>query len=313
MKLGLQIPEFNWPDSPQSIGAKLVEIAKTAENVGISSLWFMDHFFQVAEQGDDSQVAAEPMLEGYSAASYIAAVTQKIKIGLLVTGNIYRHPGLLIKTVTTLDVLSGGRAYFGIGAGWYEREAKGLGVAFPSVRERMERLEETLKIAKHMWSGDRSPFDGKYYQLAEPINSPQPLSKPHPPIMVGGQGEKKTLKLVAKYADAYNVYFGSFWNQSGSAERTERYKSNSERVKRKLNVLKMHCSKVGRSYDEIERSTLGHVWLAPGGMNADDIVQTCRDLAKMGFTHVIVNMINLHEIEPLNIIGREVIPEIAEL
>jgi alkanesulfonate monooxygenase SsuD/methylene tetrahydromethanopterin reductase-like flavin-dependent oxidoreductase (luciferase family) len=180
------------------------------------------------------------------------------------------------------------------------------------VRERLERLEETLRIAKHMWSADFSPFNGKYYQLAEPINSPEPLSKPHPPIMVGGQGEKKTLKLVAKYADAYNVYFGSLWNR-GPTERMERYRSNLERVKRKLDILKAHCIKVGRSHDEIECSTLGHVWFAPAGMNAADLVKSCRDLAEIGFKHVIVNMLNLYEIEPLKTIGREIIPEVAQL
>src|SRR5512136_884187 len=167
MKIGLQIDSYDWPGSPQNIGKKLTEIAKTADEAGFSSVWVMDHFFQL-EEGD--QLANQSMLEGYSTISYLAGLTSKVKIGLLVTGNIYRYPGILVKTVTTLDVLSGGRAYFGIGSGWYEREAKGLGVPFPSLRERFERLEETLQIAKRMWSGDTSPFKGKHYQLDEPIN-----------------------------------------------------------------------------------------------------------------------------------------------
>ncbi len=184
----------------------MVEIAKAADSAGFSSLWVMDHFFQVG-QGFGPPEA--PMLEGYSTMSYLAAVTQPIKVGLMVTGNFYRHPGILIKTVTTLDVLSGGRAYLGIGAGWYEREAKGLGVPFPPVRERIERLEETLQIAKHMWRRDQSPFNGRYYQLDESINNPRSLSQPRTPILIGGEGEKKMLRLAAKYGDACNFQLGT--------------------------------------------------------------------------------------------------------
>jgi len=269
----------------------------------------MDHFFQVG-QGFGPPEA--PMLEGYSTISYLAAVTQSIKVGLMVTGNFYRHPGILIKTVTTLDVLSGGRAYLGIGAGWYEREAKGLGVPFPPVRERIERLEETLQIAKHMWRGDQSPFNGEYYQLEEPINNPQPLSQPHPPILIGCEGEKKMLRLVAKYADAVNFQLGTPLKEYASWLR-ERYQNRKKQLTRKLDILKMHCKNVGRSFDVIERTVLGTIKLAPEAMNSAQVVELCQELAQMGFHHVIFNMPNVHEIAPIEIIGQEVIPQVADM
>jgi F420-dependent oxidoreductase-like protein len=307
MKIGLQVYHFHWPGSPRNIGAKLVEIVKTAEDAGFSSLWVMDHFFQVG-QGFGPPEA--PMLEGYSIMSYLAAVTQKIMVGLMVTGNFYRHPGILIKTVTTLDVLSKGRAYFGIGAGWYEREAKGLGVPFPSVRERIERLEETLQITNHMWRGDQSPFKGKYYQLEEPINNPQPLSQPHPPILIGCEGEKKMLRLVAKYADAVNFQLGTPLKEYASWIR-ERYQNRKKHLTKKLDILKMHCKNVGRSFYDIERTVLGTIKLAPEAMNSPQVVELCQELAEMGIQHVIFNMPNVHEITPIKIIGEEVIPKIA--
>jgi F420-dependent oxidoreductase-like protein len=185
MKIGLQVPSFTWPGGPSQLAPLLARIRQTADQAGFASLWVMDHFFQIAMLGKP----AEPMLEGYSALNFLAAVTKRVRLGTLVTGVIYRYPAILIKTVTALDVLSGGRAYLGIGAAWYEREALGLGIPFPPLRERFERLEETLQIAKHMWSDKTTPYHGKYYQLAEPLNSPQALSKPHPPILVGGAGE----------------------------------------------------------------------------------------------------------------------------
>jgi len=309
MKIGLQIYHFDWPGSPRNIGKKLAEIARIADSAGFYSLWVMDHFFQV---GQGYGPLEAPMLEGYSAISYLAAVTQQIKVGLMVTGNFYRHPGILIKTVTTLDILSGGRAYLGIGAGWYEREAKGLGVPFPPVRERVERLEETLQIAKHMWRGDQSPFKGRYYQLDEPINNPQPLSQPHPPILIGGEGEKKMLRLVAKYGDACNFQLGTPLKQYASWLR-ERYQNRKEDLTRKLDKLKEHCNKVGRSYDDIERTVLGTIKLTPDAMSAEELVEICRELAEMGFQHVIFNMPNVHEIKPVKIIGQEVIPQVADI
>jgi F420-dependent oxidoreductase-like protein len=238
--------------------------------------------------------ADSPMLEAYSTLAYLAAVTRRIRLGTMVTGVTYRHPGFLVKTVTNLDVLSGGRAYLGIGAAWYEQEAKGLGFPFPPVAERFERLEETLQIAKQMWAGNRAPYHGKHYQLAEPINSPPPLSKPHPPILIGGAGEKKTLRLVAQYADACNLFaFG------GAAE-----------IARKLDVLKRHCEAVGRSYDEIERTALGQI---SGATKAADLIATCRSLAEAGIQHFIFSIDNVHDIAPVERIGREVIPAVAEL
>ena len=208
MKIGLQIPNFTYPDGPKELGSKLAEIARTADDVGFSSLWVMDHFFQIGSRDRSMGLgpAEDEMLESYSTLSYLAGITKKVTLGTMVTGVIYRHPGILVKTVTTLDVLSGGRAYLGIGAAWNEREARGLGVSFPPTKERLEQLEETLQIAKQMWSDNNGAFAGKHFQLAETLCSPQPLSKPHPPILIGGSGEKKTLQLVAKYADACNLF-----------------------------------------------------------------------------------------------------------
>ena len=187
MKIGLQIVRFNWPGSPANIGAKLAEIARTADASGFASLWVMDHFFQMGRLG----AIDDPMLESYTTLSYLAAVTSRVRLGALVTGVIYRHPGYLVKATTNLDVLSGGRATFGIGAGWYEQEAKGLGFPFPPLAERFERLEEAFQIAKQMWAGDRSPYQGKHYHLTEPINSPPPLSRPHPPILSAAGANKR--------------------------------------------------------------------------------------------------------------------------
>jgi F420-dependent oxidoreductase-like protein len=299
MRVGLQIPNFTYPGGPTTIGPTLREIALAAEEAGFYSLWVMDHFFQIGGRDRSMGIgpAEDEMLEGYSALSFLASITQNPTLGTLVTGAVYRHPGVLVKTVTTLDVLSGGRAYLGIGAAWNEREAKGLGIPFPPLRERFERLEETLRIAKHLWSGSREPFEGKHYQLAEPISSPQPLSRPHPPILIGGSGEKKTLRLVAQYADACNLFSGR-----GTAA-----------VQAKLDVLKRHCDEVGRDYAAIEKTTLGTVHLAPAHMGSGEIVELGRALAAVGIQHAIFNMPNIHEVSPVQAFGREVIPALAEL
>jgi F420-dependent oxidoreductase-like protein len=292
MRIGLQIPSFTWPGGSAEIGPRLAEIAKTADEAGFYSLWVMDHFFQIDMIGP----ADNPMLESYATLSYLAGITQRVRLGAMVTGVTYRHPGILIKTVSTLDVLSGGRAYLGIGAAWNEREAVGLGVPFPPLKERFERLEETLQIAKQMWSGDVGPYQGQHYQLAETINSPQPLSQPHPPILIGGMGENKTLRLVAQYADACNL-FAAY---------------GSDALRQKLDVLKEHCEAVSRPYDEIERTALSTVHLASEGMNATQVIEACRSLADIGIQQVIFNMPNVHEIEPLERFGREIIPAVAE-
>jgi F420-dependent oxidoreductase-like protein len=299
MKIGLQVPNFTWPGGPKGIASKLAEIARTADETGFSSLWVMDHFFQIGRPNNPGGLgpAEDEMLEGYSTLSYLAGFTKKVTLGTLVTGVVYRHPGILIKTVTTLDVLSGGRAWLGIGAAWNEREARGLGVPFPPVKERFERLEETLQIAKQMWSDNAGSYNGKHYQLTETLCHPQPLSKPHPPIMIGGTGEKKTLRLVAQYADACNLFAGM----------------GIETLQHKLSILKQHCETVGRDYTEIEKTTLGTAHLAGGQMSVSDVFEQCRALAGIGVQHAIFNMPNVHEITPLEIFGREIIPAVAGL
>jgi F420-dependent oxidoreductase-like protein len=293
MRIGLQIPSFTWPDGVGGIGPRLAEIGRTADESGFASIWVMDHFFQIRGVGEPG----EPMLEGYSALSFLAGVTQRAKLGTLVTGVIYRHPGILVKTVTALDVLSGGRAYLGIGTGWNEREALGLGVPFPSTRERFERLEETLRISKQMWSEEVASYEGKHYRLEEPLNSPQALSRPHPPIMIGGMGERRTLRLVAQYADACNLF------AHGGADL----------IRHKLGVLRGHCEDVGRDYEEIERTALGTVNLGGDGMTEDEVIGLCRKLSEAGIQHLILNMPNVHEIRPLETFGDRIIPAVAEL
>jgi F420-dependent oxidoreductase-like protein len=250
----------------------------------------MDHFFQIRGVGP---VEAE-MLESYSTLGYLAGITRAVKLGALVTGVVYRHPGVLVKTVTTLDVLSGGRAYFGLGAAWFEGEARGLGVPFPSTRERFERLEETLQITHQMWSDNNGPFTGRHFQLAETLCSPQPVAKPHPPILLGGMGERKTLRLVAQYADACNLFA----------------RMGQDTLRRKLDVLKGHCEKLGRDYTEIEKTTLNTVRLTGGKQTAQDVVDDFRSQAALGIQHCIVNMPDVHDITPLGVFGREIIPAV---
>ena len=293
MRIGLQIPRFTWPGGPAEIGTRLADIARTADDAGFASIWVMDHFFQIDRIG----APEEPMLEGYSALSYLAALTKRARLGTMVTGVVYRHPGILVKTVTTLDVLSGGRAYLGIGAAWNEAEARGLGIPFPPLKERFERLEETLQIARRMLAGSVEPYHGAHYQLEQPLNSPSPLSHPRPPILIGGSGEKRTLRLVAQYADGCNLFAYA----------------GAEALRAKLEVLRGHCEAVGRPYEEIERTTLGTVHLAPGHMTTDQTIALCKDLAGAGIQHAIFNMPNVHEIAPLEVFGRAIIPAVADL
>ena len=291
MRIGLQIPSFTWPGNPAAIPAKLAAIARAAEENGFHSIWVMDHFFQIPIVGP----AEQEMLEGYSALSYLAAVTERVRLGTLVTGVTYRHPGVLAKTVTTLDVLSSGRAYCGIGAAWFDREHHGLGVPYPPMKERFERLEEALQILKLFWSGRAERFEGRHYRLAETLCSPRPIARPHPPILIGGMGEKKTLRLVAQYADACNLF--TF--------------AGVEAVAQKLDVLRRHCEAVGRDPASIEKTTLGTVRLDKTG--TADFVAHCRALAKLGVSHAIVNFPNVHELAPLAAFGKEVMPEVADL
>jgi len=290
MKIGLQLPFFNFSGVTTEIGPTLKRIAKAADEGGFYSLWVMDHFFQMERLGS----AELNMLESYSTLSYLAAVTENVKLGTMVTGVIYRHPGVLIKTVSTLDVLSGGRAYLGIGAAWYEREALGLGVPYPETKERFERLEETLQIAHQMWSEKIAPFDGKHYHLKETLNHPQPISQPHPPILIGGMGEKKTLRFVAQYADACNLFA-----QMGI-----------DVMREKLTVLKQHCDEIGRPFDQIEKTSLGTINLAQ--TSPSEVIAQLRQLADIGIQHAIFNMPNAEAITPLETFAREIIPAVKD-
>jgi F420-dependent oxidoreductase-like protein len=265
MRLGVHITRFNHPDGPAALGPELAAVGAAAETAGVSRLSVMDHYFQMEAYG---LTATEPMLEGYTTLGYLAAHTSTTQLGLLVTGVTYRHPGLLAKIVTSLDVLSGGRAFLGAGAAWYEREHTALGVPFPPVAERFERLEETLRICRQMWDPQNNgPFEGKHYQLAETLNVPAPVSTPHPEIMIGGGGEKKTLRLVAQYADACNL-FGS----------------SPAEVGHKLNVLRDHCEDVGRDYAAIRKTVL---YIDPSGM-LDGFPEAMADYAALGVDEAIV-------------------------
>ena len=276
MKLGIQVSDFTWPDAPRSIGPTFARIARDADQVGLSSLWVMDHFFQIGVNGPPEH----EMLEGYAALAFAAGVTERITLGTLVTGVTYRHPGILVKTVTTLDVLSGGRAWLGIGAAWNEWEHRGLGVPFASTRERFERLEETLQIAQQMWAGDERPFEARHYHLERPLNSPAALSTPHPRILVGGIGEKKTLRLVAQYADACNVF-----------------DMGPDKVQAKYDVIRRHCEAVGRDYDDIEKTVLSRVDF---GLESDEsIVDRVGRLRDIGTEHVIFGVARVWEPDSL--------------
>jgi F420-dependent oxidoreductase-like protein len=263
MRFGFHFLDFTLPGSPQSLAGHLTRTAKAADAAGASWLSVMDHFFQM----EQFQTAHDPMLEGYTTLGYLAASTERVKLGTVVTGVTYRHPGLLVKTVNTLDVLSGGRAFFGIGAAWYEREHLALGVPFPPMAERFERLEETLQIALQMWSDDEGPYDGARYRLAETINVPGPVQRPHPPIVIGGGGERKTLRLVAKYADACNL------NVTGVEE-----------VAHKLQVLREHCDAEGRDYAAIEKTMQGGA--ANPNADPDAFLAYAEQLAALGIEHI---------------------------
>jgi F420-dependent oxidoreductase-like protein len=300
MKGGLQIIRFDWSNRTHGIRDRLRDIAKLADQSGFYSLWVMDHLFQM---GDEFGPADAPMLEGYSTINYLAGITQRVRLGTMVTGNSYRGPGLLIKMVSTLDVLSGGRAYLGIGAGWYKREARGLGLLLPDVKERFERLEETLQIAKHMWSGQRMPYLGRYYQLQEPINSPQPLQQPHPRILIGGEGEKKTLRLVAQYGDACNLHAGG---------NRKEYPAGIESIRSKLAILQKHCDIVGRPYKDIERTALAGVDLSQVTATSD-AARLCASLEELGVEHVIFNIPNAHDFKLWENFVKEIIPAVKKV
>ena len=343
VKLGLQINSFTWPGGPEQIGPTLARIVRQADDVGFDSIWVMDHFFQIRSVGRPE----EPMLEGMTTLGFLAAHSTRARLGLMVGGVHYRLPGLWVKATTTLDVLSGGRAWLGIGAAWNEDESRGLGFPFPPLGERFEMLEETLRFAHGMFDGERgteAEFHGRQFQATRLMNSPQSLSRPRVPIMVGGGGEKKTLRLVAQYADACNVF------------------GTPEAIARKYAILAEHCAAVGRDPDEIERSTLQDIRIAAdgehgagaaaggggviaveartgagtgaagtaraaagtgtaraesgatrGGQTGAQIVDRFGELADAGAQHVIVSLRDLVDPSRLDLVGRDVIPHIRAL
>jgi F420-dependent oxidoreductase-like protein len=290
VQIGLQIPDFTTPDGPARLGADLGTVARTADEAGFDFIAVMDHFFQIRAIGAPERA----MLEAYTTLGYLAACTSRAKLLTLVTGAVYRYPGILAKTVTTLDVLSGGRAWLGIGAAWNEDESRGLGIPFPPVAERFERLEEILQICLQMWRGDESPYRGKYYQLERPLNSPQALSRPHPPIMIGGGGERKTLRLVARYADACNLF-------------------QTPDLTHKLDVLRAHCDAEGRDYDEITKTCYFIFDVGEKREKAAEVVDQLGRLAGLGFQAAIGAVANVWQVTPLEVIASEVIPAVASL
>lgn len=290
MKIGIQINRFDWAGGDSKIGSHLMKIAQRAEAAGFDSEWVMDHFFQIHYHGE----ASDPMLEAYTTLGYMAGVTKTVTLGTMVTGVIYRAPALLVKAVTTLDVLSGGRAYFGIGAGWNEEEAIGLGLTSPLESGRFERLEETLKIAKQMWAGDETPIHGKYFQLERPLSSPQPVQKPHPPILIGGGGEQKTLRLVAQYGDACNLFAAAG-------------------VEHKLDVLRGHCQELGTDYDRIEKTVFIGMTVGQAASGPDDVIKKCRDLAKLGVHHVIFSSDKEADMKPYDVFESHLSPALHDM
>jgi F420-dependent oxidoreductase-like protein len=290
MKLGLQINDFTWSGGAPKIGPTLAEIAKTADDAGFDSIGVMDHFFQIRAVGPSEH----EMLEAYTTLGFLAAHTNRAKLMTFVTGVHYRHPGILAKIVTTLDVISGGRAWLGIGAGWNEEESRGLGIPFPPLKERFEMLEETLEICLQMWSGNEKHFRGKHYQLERPLNSPQSLNRPHPGILIGGSGEQKTLRLVARFGDACNLW-------------------PTPEIPHKLEVLRGHCEAVGRDYDAIEKTAMFHFDVGEHGEKVDAIIGQLHWLAGMGIQTVIGGVRDVGRIKPLEILGERVLPAVANL
>jgi F420-dependent oxidoreductase-like protein len=288
MRLGLHYWTYSTPPEPTSIAPTLAETARVAEQAGFATFTVMDHWFQMEHAGS----AAEPMLEAYTTLGHVAALTERMTLGVLVTGVMYRHPGLLAKTVTTLDVLSGGRARLGIGASWYEREQRGLGVPVVPVGERFERLEETLQICLQMWSDNDGPYTGRHYQLAETLCVPAPISRPHPPILVGGGGEKKTLRLAARYGDASNL-FGS----------------SPADVAHKLEVLRSHCEAEGRDYDRIQKTVLA---VRPVLADVDGFLAAAGEYAALGVTELEI-MPDRHPVEFATEIAERVLPGVDGL
>jgi F420-dependent oxidoreductase-like protein len=290
VELGLHLPNLTYPNGPTALGRELARIAATAEDVGFAKLSVMDHVWQIAHIGPPEN----DMLEAYTTLGFLAAHTERIELLAWVTAVVYREPGLLAKCVSTLDVLSGGRAWLGIGAAWNEEESVGLGLPFPPTAERFERLEEALEIFLQMCSDDESPYEGKHYRLGRTLNVPQPLQRPHPPILIGGGGEKKTLRLVAKYAQACNLFA-------------------VPELEHKLDVLRQHCADLGRDYDDIEKTVMMPLDAGPNGEKVDELLGRLGELAALGIDHVHGAVPNVAAIAPLDLLGEKVIPAAAAL
>jgi F420-dependent oxidoreductase-like protein len=298
VKFGLQISSFTYPGGTPELAPTLERIVRTADEVGFDSIWVMDHFFQIRSVGRPE----EPMLEGWTALGWIAAMTKRARLGLMVGGVHYREPAIWVKAATALDVLSGGRAWLGIGAAWNQEESEGLGFPFPPLGTRFEMLEETLRIAHGMFEGERgtqSAFPGIHYRATRLMNSPQSISRPRVPIMIGGGGEKKTLRLVAQYGDASNVF------------------GDPERIHRKWEILRAHCEAIGRPFDEIERSVLKNVYLSPTGGDGREspgqVVDRFGELGDAGAQHVIFSVKDVWQTDQLELLGRAVFPQLRTL
>jgi F420-dependent oxidoreductase-like protein len=319
MQFGLQHPNYNFDydgrDASQIIDS-LKNLATKAENLGFDSFWVMDHFHQIPSVGKTE----DPMLEGWTTISVLAAITSKIRLGTLVTGITYRHPSVLAKMSATLDVLSKGRLFMGIGAAWNQEESLAYGIPFFPNKERLLRLEEAIQIIRKMWTEEpAATFNGKYYHINNAYCNPKPIHKPSPPIMVGGSGERQTLKIVAKYADACNL-FGSV-----------------ETVKRKLSVLKEHCKGVDRDYDSILKTKLGLIvvdndeemaekrvkqqiskvipkeqigeFLTYG--TPEDVLKQIELFEEIGIQYLIVDLEPYRELEALEIFGNSIIKKMS--
>jgi F420-dependent oxidoreductase-like protein len=288
VKIGVHLPRFTFPGGPPALARDLAAIASATEDAGVDRLSVMDHVWQIGPHGP----VEHDMLEAYTTLGFLAAHTSRVKLLTLVTGVTYRDPGLLAKMVTTLDVLSQGRAMLGIGAAWNEEESRGLGLFFPPTAERFERLEETLQICLQMWSGGQDPYDGAHYRLGRTLNSPQSLTRPHPPILIGGGGEKKTLRLVARYAQACNLFPGP-------------------ELPRKLDVLREHCEREGRDYDDIEKTVVYQFDVGDRGERVGETLDELGALAELGVQVAHGRVEGVQDIRPLEVIGQQVVPAVA--
>ena len=288
MKIGLHISDFTWDGGVPALPQRLGEIARRAEDAGVDRVSVMDHVWQIGHIGPPEH----EMLEAYTTLGWLAARTERVKLLTVVTAVVYRDPGLLAKSVTTLDVLSGGRAMLGIGAAWNEEESRGLGLFFPPLAERFERLEEALRICRQMWSDDEGPFDGQHYHLGRTLNSPQAVSKPHPPILIGGAGEKKTLRLVARYADACNIF-------------------DSPELGRKLDVLRGHCQAEGRDYDTIEKTAQVRFDLGEHGEHVNQVIEHLHEISELGIEVAHGSLIGAGSLRPIDLMAERVIPAAA--